>query len=194
MHQDPETPETEPELCLSVSCRSAGHQWPATGAGAPGAGALGQMACGISLLRGVTINPPRSHRADDPQTAEQLYQRNSRTVQKVLGPTTDFPTRESGKGLRTPRECDFRGQWDLITELTQDSETVSWRAQTNPCAHRPREEEAVTPQETGPDLPVCVQQAPAELRARAGLLQGRGPECSHARLGPSAGGHHSFSE
>ena len=39
---------------------------------------------------------------------------------KVLGPTTDFPTWGSTKGLRTPREFDFEGQWDLITELSQD--------------------------------------------------------------------------
>jgi len=39
---------------------------------------------------------------------------------KVLGPTTDFPTWGSTKGLRTPREFDFEGQWDLITELPQD--------------------------------------------------------------------------
>ena len=33
--------ETEPELCLSVSFRVKGHQWPATGAGALGAADLG---------------------------------------------------------------------------------------------------------------------------------------------------------
>ena len=33
--------ETEPELCLSVSCKGAGQQWPATGAGALGAADLG---------------------------------------------------------------------------------------------------------------------------------------------------------
>ena len=32
------------------------------------------------------------------QTAGQLYQRNSYTVEKVLGPTADFPTWGSGKG------------------------------------------------------------------------------------------------
>ena len=46
-------------------------------------------ACGIN---------PQSHQADDPQTGQQLYQRRSHTVAKVLGPTTDSPTRESGKG------------------------------------------------------------------------------------------------
>ena len=39
---------------------------------------------------------------------------------KVLGPTEDFPAWGSAKGLRTPREFDFEGQWDLITELPQD--------------------------------------------------------------------------
>ena len=33
--------ETEPELCLSVSCKDMGRQWPATGAGALGAVNLG---------------------------------------------------------------------------------------------------------------------------------------------------------
>ena len=32
-HQDPETPETEPNLCLSVSGEGTGQQWPAAGAG-----------------------------------------------------------------------------------------------------------------------------------------------------------------
>ena len=34
VHQDP---ETEPKLCLSVSCRGMGQQWTAAGAGALGA-------------------------------------------------------------------------------------------------------------------------------------------------------------
>ena len=33
--------ETEPELCLSVSCGDTGQQWTASGAGAPGAVGLG---------------------------------------------------------------------------------------------------------------------------------------------------------
>ena len=33
--------ETEPELCLSVSCGGTGQQWPASGAGALGAADLG---------------------------------------------------------------------------------------------------------------------------------------------------------
>ena len=41
VHQDPETTESEPELCLSVSCRGSGQQWAAAGAGALGAADLG---------------------------------------------------------------------------------------------------------------------------------------------------------
>ena len=41
-HQDPETPtETEPELCLSVSCRGIGQQWTTTWVGALGSVDLG---------------------------------------------------------------------------------------------------------------------------------------------------------
>ena len=36
-----EPTETEPELCLSVSCRGMGQQWTAAGAGALGAVDLG---------------------------------------------------------------------------------------------------------------------------------------------------------
>ena len=46
--------ETEPELCLSVSCGGTGQQWPASGAGAMGAADLGMA---YALLEEVTINP-----------------------------------------------------------------------------------------------------------------------------------------
>ena len=35
--------ETEPELCLSVSCEDTDQQWPATGVGALGAADLGMV-------------------------------------------------------------------------------------------------------------------------------------------------------
>ena len=38
--QDPETPQIETELCLSVSCGGMGQQWPAAGTGALAAGDL----------------------------------------------------------------------------------------------------------------------------------------------------------
>ena len=46
---------------------------------------------------------PPQYSKDDPQTAEQLCQRNSRTVKKVLGPTTDFRAWGSGKGTNNPQ-------------------------------------------------------------------------------------------
>ena len=45
----------------------------------------------------------------------------------------------------------------------------------------------MTPQGTDPDLPVSVQEALAEAWVNGGLLQGRGTECSSARVGPFEG-------
>ena len=48
----------------------------------------------------------------------------------------------------------------------------------------------MTPQETDPDLPVCVQESPAEVWVGDGLLQVGVTECSNACMGPFEGGHH----
>ena len=45
--------ETKTELCLSISCRRTGQQWPATGTGVPGATDLGMAQ---ALLEEVAIN------------------------------------------------------------------------------------------------------------------------------------------
>ena len=51
----PEDPtETEPDLCLSVSCRGTGQQWPAARAGALGAPDVGVTE---AVLEEVAINP-----------------------------------------------------------------------------------------------------------------------------------------
>ena len=47
-------PHKEPDLCLSVSCKGTGVQWPAAGTGALGAADLGMTQ---ALLEEVTINP-----------------------------------------------------------------------------------------------------------------------------------------
>ena len=57
---------------------------------------------------------------DDPQTAQKLYQINSCTVKKALDTQQIAQPGDLAKGLRTHREVDFGGHWDLITELTQD--------------------------------------------------------------------------
>ena len=41
-------------------------------------------------------------------------------LQKCWGPRQISQSGDPAKGLRTPREIDFEGQWDLITELPQD--------------------------------------------------------------------------
>ena len=89
-----------------------------------------------------------------PQNGEQLYQRSSCTVAKVLGPKQISQPVEPAKGLRTPRKSDFEGQWDLITERPQIwGNTDSWMAQTKPCANQDLGESSSDP--TG-DLPVNV--------------------------------------
>ena len=53
---------------------------------------------------------------------------------------------DPGKGLRIPRESDFEGQKDLITELPQDwGNRDSWRAQTKPYADQDRRERSSDP-------------------------------------------------
>ena len=73
----------------------------------------------------------RANQANDPRTAEQLYQWNSLTVKKPLGPTADFPTCDPAKELRIPRKFDFGGQWDLITEHPQD-----WGNRLSECTNK----------------------------------------------------------
>ena len=48
----------------------------------------------------------------------------------------------------------------------------------------------MTPQETGPDLPVSVQESLVEVWVSSGLLQGQGTECDSALMGPWEGGRH----
>ena len=43
-------------------------------------------------------------------------------LQKFKGPQHISQPEDTPKGVRTPRECDFEDQWDLITELQQDWE------------------------------------------------------------------------
>ena len=50
----PRDPETETELCLSISCGGTGQQWTATGTRALDAADLGMAE---ALLEEVTINP-----------------------------------------------------------------------------------------------------------------------------------------
>ena len=62
------------------------------------------------------------------------------------------------KALRIPSEFDFRDQWDLITELPLDWGD-SLLEGTKPCMHQDPETGTVTPQETGSDLSLVVQES-----------------------------------
>ena len=73
---------------------------------------------------------------------------------------------------RNPREPEFEGQWDLITERPED-----WGNRPlfrhNKTHTRTQEKGAVMPQETEPDLPVSVMESPVEVGVDSGLLQGQ---------------------
>ena len=86
----------------------------------------------------------------------------------------DFPTRDLAKVLRTIRESDFEGRWDLITELPQHWGNTLGGHQQNFVCTRTQEKGAVTPQETEPDLPVSVQESLAEAWVDSGRLCGQG--------------------
>ena len=78
---------------------------------------------------------------------------------KVLGPDQDSQPGDLGNGLGDPRESDIEGQRDLITELPQEvlgeTEKLGRRKQNLLCT-RTQGKQAVTPQETEPDLHVRV--------------------------------------
>ena len=113
MHQDSGTPQgTEPGFeCLSIFYGGMGQQWLAVGIGALVAAELGSMAC-------------ESHHRATEQTTHKLeinYTKEILTLlQKFEDPQQISQPGDLAKGLRTPREFDFEGQWDLVTELIQD--------------------------------------------------------------------------
>ena len=121
VHQDPGIPqETEPDLPLSVRVSLAESRAGVTCCGDRGSGCSRPGRRGTwhkSSWRRLPLAPPQSRQADDPQTGELLYQEVLALLQKFQAHNR-FP--KLGKGLRSPREFDFEGQWDLITELPQD--------------------------------------------------------------------------
>jgi len=85
------------------------------------------------------------------------------TVKKVLGSTTDFPTWGFGKGTENwPVGLDYR------TSTGLGEQTLGGHEQNTVCP-RTLERRAATSQETEPDLPVRVQESPAEGWADSGL-------------------------
>ena len=105
-HQDPEAPETEPDLPLSVWVSPALAQvssvlpW--------GQGLWLQQTwearCVVCvLLEDVTISPTIEPPSTQPTDWSTIIPRSSRNVLKFLGPTTDFPTRGSSKRTENPQ-------------------------------------------------------------------------------------------
>ena len=68
----------------------------------------------------------------------------------------------------------------MITELTQDWGNRLLEGTNKTLCTRTQEKGAVTPQETDPDLPMSVQESPAEAWVGGGLLQGWYNACSSA--------------
>ena len=87
-----------------------------------------------SSLEEVAVSLNIEPQADDPQTGEQLYQRISFTVTKVLGPTSDFPTWESSKGtensqgvwLWRPMGFGYRTSTDWGNRLLEGTDKTLW--------------------------------------------------------------------
>jgi len=92
LHIKTQTPQRLSQTCVWVSYRGTGQQWSIKRPWALDESYLSQRLWHKPSWRRSPWTLPYSH------WAEQLYQRNSRTVKKVLEPTTDFPTWGSGKG------------------------------------------------------------------------------------------------
>ena len=74
-------------------------------------------ACGI--MEEVAISPIIKPLSRYPQTVGQLSKEILALLRKFKDPQQISQPEDLAKGLRTPREFDFRGEWDLITELPQ---------------------------------------------------------------------------
>ena len=85
--------ETEPEVCLSVSCGGMGQQWPASGAGALGAADLGMAK---ALLEEVAINPTM----ELPELTQDWGNRRFEDTNRTLC------NRMQEKGAVTPQKAD----------------------------------------------------------------------------------------
>ena len=142
--------------------------------------------CAKPSWRRLPLTPPQSCRADDPQTAEQLYQINSALLRKFQDPQQISQPGDSAKGLRTSREFDFGGQWDLIAELTQDRENRLLESTNKTLCTPGPGERSSEPTRDRPDLPVSAQESPAEARVRA-------TESCRACTGPFEGGRQPLS-
>ena len=149
VHQDPEAPQRLNQTRLSMNISA--EAWVCSGL-------LWGQVLWLQQTWVTQHYPPQNRQADDPQTAEQLYQRHSHTVKKALGPTTDTPTWGSGKGtenlqgirLWRPVGFDYRTSTGLGKQtlgghkqnlvLTRSQEKGVWRSRSLPWRPRYKEQ------------------------------------------------------
>ena len=120
------------------------------------------------------LSPPYSCRADNPQTSKQLYQINSHTIKKALGPTTEFPIWRSDRWTENPQGILLWRQvgFDHRTYTGLGKQTLGGHRQNLVCI-RTQEKGAVIPQETDPDLPGSVQESKVEVWVDRDLMKGQ---------------------
>ena len=82
------------------------------------------------------LAPLYSQWEDNPQTAEQLYQRNSCIVKKVLGPTMDFSTWGSGKGTENLQGILLWRSMGFDYRISKVGENRLLEEQTKRCVHQ----------------------------------------------------------
>ena len=149
-----------------------------------------------AFLEEVAINPTESHWVENPQTEEQLYQRNSHTIKKVLGPTADFLTWGFGKGTESPQKIWLWKPEGFYyrTQTGLEKQTLGGHKKTL-CAPGPRRKEGQWPHKKLTHTHTCLWVS-RSLRGRCGLAVACcriwGSECGNTYREPFEGGHHYF--
>ena len=100
------------------------------------------LVCTRLCLNSLSISGPEKSRQVkkqelEPDLGQQTGSKLGKHSSRLHIVTQIFQPEDLVKGLRTPKDFDLGGQWDLITELPQTGETGPWRAQTKPCASKP---------------------------------------------------------
>ena len=70
------------------------------------------------------------------RSPESHHRAMGQMTHKLQNNLLDPQPRDPAKGLRTPREYDFEGQWDLITEFPQDWGNRLLEGTNKTCAHQ----------------------------------------------------------
>ena len=140
------------------------------------------LVCTRLCLNSLSISGPEKSRQVkkqelEPDLGQQTGSKLGKHSSRLHIVTQIFQPEDLVKGLRTPKDFDLGGQWDLITELPQDWGNRFLEGTNKTCSHHDPEEGAVSPKDTEPDLPMSVQESPMEAWVNSSLLWGvRGTE------------------